>query len=57
MRYLLERLKEPSTWRGLCMGAAALGASWSPDHQQAIVTIGVGAAGLLGTILPDSWLK
>lgn len=57
MKYLLERLKEPSTWRGLCMGAAALGASWSPDHQQAIVTIGVGAAGLLGAILPDSWLK
>lgn len=57
MKYLLDRLKEPSTWRGLIMVATGVGASWSPQSQEAIVYIGVSLAGVVGALLPDSWKK
>lgn len=57
MKYLIERLKEPSTWRGLIMVATGLGAGWSPESQTLIVSTGVALAGVVGTILPDSWKK
>jgi hypothetical protein len=55
MKYLLERLKEASTWRGIILVATALGAQWSPESQMAIISVGVGAAGIVGTVIPDSW--
>jgi len=55
--YILNRLKEPSTWRGIVIGAAALGAHWSPEHQEVVITFGIGLAGFLGMVLPDKWLK
>ena len=57
MNWILSRLQEPSTWRGLVLVATALGAKWSPDSQQAVITIGIGAAGVLGAILPDTFKK
>jgi hypothetical protein len=57
MKYLLERLKEPSTWRGIIMVATGVGASWSPQSQEAIVYVGVSLAGVVGALLPDSWKK
>lgn len=50
MDYLNERLKEPSTWRGLIMIATALGVNISPDLQNAIVSTGLLVAGVVGTI-------
>ena len=55
MKYLLERLKEASTWRGVILVATAFGARWSPESQAAIITAGVGAAGVVGALIPDSW--
>ena len=55
MKYLLERLKEASTWRGIILVATALGAHWSPESQAAVITAGVGAAGVLGALIPDGW--
>lgn len=52
--YGLRRLKEPSTWQGLLLGATAVGVHVSPDMQNYIMTIGIGAAGLVTTVLPDS---
>jgi hypothetical protein len=57
MAYLIERMKEPSTWRGLILLATGLGANWSPDSQGVIVSAGVALAGVLGALLPDRWLK
>ncbi|WP_198013921.1 hypothetical protein [Desulforegula conservatrix] len=48
-QYILERLKEPSTWRGLVLIATALGAKISPDQAEAIVLVGIGIVGLIGT--------
>lgn len=58
MKYLIERLKEPSTWRGLIMIATGVaGANWSPESQETIVYVGVSLAGIVGAILPDRWNK
>lgn len=58
MKYLIDRLKEPSTWRGLIMVATGvLGANWGPESQDTIVYVGVSLAGVVGALLPDSWKK
>lgn len=51
--YVLDRLKEASTWRGLVLIATVAGAQISPDLQSAIVLMGLGVAGLLSAALPD----
>ncbi|WP_198013967.1 hypothetical protein [Desulforegula conservatrix] len=48
-QYIIDRLKEPSTWRGLVLIATALGAKISPDQTEAIVLAGIGIVGLIGT--------
>jgi hypothetical protein len=53
MKFILARLGEASTIRGLLMLATAAGVALKPEAIDAIVTFGVGLAGLLGVILPD----
>lgn len=48
--YLIARLKEPSTWRGLAMVAMALGISVQPDMMEQIIAVGTAAAGLVGML-------
>ena len=55
MNYLIQRLKEPSTWRGIILVATAAGAHWSPESQETVITVGVGLAGVIGALIPDSW--
>lgn len=50
MNWLLNRLREPSTWRGLIWLLTALGMSLSPEAQGHIITIGVASAGLVGVL-------
>lgn len=58
MRYLIDRLKEPSTWRGLIMVATGVfGAQWGPESQETILYVGVSLAGIVGAVLPDRWDK
>ncbi len=52
--YLIARLKEPSTWRGLVLIATACGAALSPDQMEAIVTGGLFVAGLIGAAMADT---
>lgn len=52
-RYLLDRAREASTWRGLVLIASALGASLTPERAEAIVTAGLAVAGIVGAALPD----
>ena len=50
LNWVVNRLREPSTWRGLVWLATAAGVSLSPDVWAYITTIGMAAAGLIGVI-------
>jgi hypothetical protein len=45
--YILDRLSENSTWRGLILVAVALGVKIEPELQNQIIAAGLG---LVGTI-------
>lgn len=51
--YLLARAKEASTWRGLTLFLTAVGVPLAPALAEAIVTAGLGIAGLIGVLIPD----
>lgn len=51
--YLIARAKEPSSWRGLILLLTAIGVPVAPEMANAIVTIGLGVAGLVGVATPD----
>ena len=53
MKYILERLKEPSSWRGLVMIATAFGVTLNPDLVSAIIAVGTGLAGVIGFVFKD----
>lgn len=46
--YILDRAKEPSTWRGAILFLTAIGVPIAPEIADHIVTIGLGLAGLIG---------
>jgi len=52
-QYILERAKEPSTWRGAILFLTAIGVPIAPQLADAIVTAGLGLAGLIGILTPD----
>ena len=54
MRYLFNRLKEASTWRGLVLVATALGVQLTPDQVSTVVAAGLAVSGLIGAFFPDS---
>lgn len=51
--YILNRVREPSTWRGIILLLTAIGVPVAPQLAEAIVTAGLGIAGLVGVIAPD----
>ena len=53
MKYVIDRLKEPSSWRGLVMLATAFGVTMSPDLVASIVAAGTGLAGIIGFAFKD----
>lgn len=48
--YLIERIKEPSTWRGIILLLTAFGCNISPEQQEAIIMVGLALVGFLGAI-------
>ena len=54
MTYLLERLKEPSTWRGLFALLTAVGLKLHPEMQEAILTTGLALIGMINVIRKES---
>lgn len=52
--YVLARLKEPSTWRGLVLVLTSIGLGISPQQAEAIVAAGLAIAGLIGVFAPDN---
>ena len=53
MYFVLDRLGEPSSWRGLSMLATALGVAISPETMEEIVVAGTAMVGLIGTFSSD----
>lgn len=53
MNYIINRLKEPSTWSGLGMLAVSLGLGIPPGTIEAVTSIGVGVAGLAAIFLRE----
>ena len=50
MNWLIARLKEPSSWRGLIVLASIVGYKLDPTLQEAIVTAGVSLIALVEII-------
>ncbi len=51
--YILDRVREPSTWRGAILFLTAIGVPIAPQMAEAIVTAGLGIAGLVGMLSSD----
>lgn len=51
--YALERLKEPSTWRGIILLLTAAGVPIAPAMSEAIICVGLALAGGVGIVTPD----
>ena len=52
--YVVNRAKEASTWRGVVMLLTAVGLKITPEMADAIISVGIAVAGLVGILLPDS---
>jgi hypothetical protein len=54
MNYLFNRLKEPSTWRGVIWCLSAFGVyHFTGDQTSAITALGMAVAGGAGILSPD----
>ena len=51
--YILARIKEPSTWRGIILLLTAAGLPIAPELADAIISVGLAVAGLIGVATPD----
>ena len=52
-KYFLNRLKEPSSWRGIVLILTICGISLDKDQQEAIMVAGLALVGLIGAFAPD----
>lgn len=52
--YLVARLRESSTWRGIVMLLTAAGVALNAAQMEAIVSVGMAIAGAIGVFLPDA---
>ena len=50
LHYILDRLSENSTWRGLILVATSLGVAIEPSLQNHIVAAGLGAIGIINVL-------
>ena len=53
MEWILDRLKEPTTYAGIFAGLAALGVQVAPELADAIISVGIGAVGIVLVILKE----
>jgi hypothetical protein len=52
-QYTLDRMKEPSTWRGVILLLTAIGVPIAPAMAEAIISVGLAVAGVIGVAAPD----
>lgn len=53
MNWLIKRLREPSTWRGLIWLATAFGVTLRPEVWEQITAVGMAVAGLIGVLTSE----
>lgn len=53
-KYIVNRLTEPSTWRGIIALLTAAGISLSPAQAAAITATGLAVIGIVGAFFPDA---
>lgn len=54
LQYMLKRLSEASTWRGIVALLTVAGVSLSAEQGQQIIATGLAVIGLIQTFLPDN---
>lgn len=54
LRFVIARLKEASTYRGIALVLTGLGIAYRPEIGDAIMAAGMALAGLFGVLLPDT---
>ena len=52
-QYIVNRLKEPSTWRGLTILLTLAGVNVSPEQTTAIIAFGAAIVAFIGVFFPD----
>ena len=52
--YILDRMREPSSWRGLTLLLTAIGVPLAPAVADAVIAGGLAVAGLIGAVVPDN---
>lgn len=50
IKYVLDRLREPSTWQGLAAILAVLGVQFSPESQDVVVEMFKDIGSLFGSV-------
>lgn len=53
MQYIVNRLKEPSTYAGLAAVLAAFGLNVDPGIMQAAIAVATGLAGLASVLIAE----
>lgn len=53
LAYIIDRLKEASTWRGIIGLLTAAGVTISPEMIEQIVAAGLAVMGIIGMIFRD----
>ena len=51
--YILARIREASTWRGIILMLTAVGVPVAPALADSIIAAGLAIAGLIGAFAPD----
>lgn len=51
--YIIDRLKEASTWRGIIAFLTAAGISISPELGEKIIAVGLAIIGVIGMVFKD----
>lgn len=57
LNYILDRLAESSTWRGIALLATAAGVQLSPEQSTAIITAGLGIVGAINVFRKERRTK
>ena len=52
-QWALDRLSEPSTWRGIVLVLTSCGVTIQPVLADAIISAGIGRVGLIGIVTAD----
>lgn len=53
-KFLLNRAREASTWRGVFMILTAFGVAITPEQANAVIAAGMAVVGAVGAFFPDA---